>query len=239
MLNSGGLSWFTIQPSQGRVNVPPAFTGRRLIRVLVADDHPVVRMGLRRIISEPEGLLVVAEVGDGRRLLDEALRIDADVVVMDLSMPGVDGLDLIKQLRRARPRLPVLVLSMHAEEQFAVRAIKAGAAGYLTKESAPDELVRAIRKVAAGGRHISPWLAETLAAELGREGPRRPHERLSDREYQVFRMIAAGHSTRDIAERLSLSVKTIGTYRARLLEKMAMKGPAEIAAYVVRHRLAD
>jgi DNA-binding NarL/FixJ family response regulator len=210
-----------------------------MIRVIVADDHPVVRQGLRQIVEASEDIVVAGEATDGRDVLDVTVKHPADILLLDLSMPGLDGLDVLKQLRHDRVEIPVLVLTMHSEDEFALRAFKAGASGYLTKDSAPTELVAAIRRVVAGGRYVGPRLAEKLAGYLSREGERPLHERLSDREYQVLRMIAAGKTTREIAETLSLSIKTIGTYRARILEKMGMRTSAELIAYAVRQDLAD
>jgi two-component system invasion response regulator UvrY len=209
------------------------------IRVLIADDHPVVREGIRTIVSASPDVTVVGDVDDGYAVFEQVRRSAPDVVLLDLSMPGIDGLDVLKQLKRERPRLPVLILTMHSEDQFAIRALKAGAAGYVMKDSAPAELVGAIRKVVAGGRHVSPWLAEKLAEQLGGDSEKRPHERLSDREYQILRMIAAGQSTREVAEALAISVKTVGTHRTRIFDKMGLKSTAELAAYVVRNRLAE
>jgi two-component system invasion response regulator UvrY len=209
------------------------------IRILVADDHPVVRQGIRQIIAETPDLTVVAEAVDGREVLDSIGSTTCDLVLLDLSMPGTDGIELLKHVKRQRPELRVLILTMHSEDQFAIRALKAGASGYLTKESAPAELVQAVRRVVAGGKYISPWLAERLAAHLGPDSEKPPHEKLSDREYQVLRLIAAGKTTREIAQTLSLSAKTVATYRARVFEKMNMRSAAELAAYAVRHRLAD
>jgi two-component system invasion response regulator UvrY len=210
-----------------------------MIRVLVADDHPVVRHGIRQIVADTSDIVVADDVTDGREVLDKTRSVMPDLVLLDLSMPGRDGMDILKELKRDRPKIPVLVLTMHSEDQFALRALKAGAAGYLTKESAPTELVGAIRKVAGGGHYLSTWLAEKLASHLGPDSEKPAHERLSDREYQILRMIAAGRSTREISVSLSLSVKTVGTYRGRIFEKMGLKTPAELAAYVVRNRLAD
>jgi two-component system invasion response regulator UvrY len=211
-----------------------------MIRILIADDHPVVRQGIRRIIdSTADDIVVVAEASDGRELIDRAGTIDHDLVLLDLSMPAMDGLDLLKQLKRERPAIPVVILTVSSEDQFAIRALKAGAAGYLMKETAPAELVGAIRKAVAGGRYITSRVAERLADHLADDEDTPLHEALSDREYQVMRMIAAGTSTRHIAAELALSVKTVSTYRARIFEKMRVKSPAELAAYVVRNRLSD
>jgi DNA-binding NarL/FixJ family response regulator len=210
-----------------------------MIGVFIADDHPVVRQGIRQIVAATDDITVVDEATTGHETLQRLAEIQCDLVLLDLSLPDIDGLDLLKQLKREHPQRPILILTMHSEDQFALRALKAGASGYLTKESAPGELVGAVRKVVAGGRYISQRLAESLAAHLGPDEEKPAHERLSDREYQVLRLIAAGRSTRDISTQLSLSSKTVSTYRARLLDKMGMKTSAELTAYAVRHRLAD
>jgi len=210
-----------------------------VIRVLVADDHAVVRRGLRQMLAETGDVAVAAEAATAAEALDLVRAQAFDVVVLDLSLPGRGGLDLLGEIKALRPELAVLVLTMHPEKQYAVRALKAGAAGYLTKETAPDLLVDALRRVAAGGRYVSPGLAETLAdhVEKGREGA--PHEALSDREFAVFRMLAAGRTVGQIAEELSLSVKTVSTYRTRLLEKMGLASNAELMQYAFRHKLAE
>jgi DNA-binding NarL/FixJ family response regulator len=210
-----------------------------MIKILVADDHPVVRLGIRQIAAAAGDILVADEAANGQELLDRARVVDHDLVLLDLSMPDMSGLDLLKQLKRERPTIPIVILTMYAENQFAIRALKAGAAGYLMKDSAPTELVSAVRKVIMGGRYLTPSVAERLVGYLTADTDRPLHETLSDREYQVLRMIAAGKSTRQISADLTLSIKTIGTYRARIFEKMQMKSPAELAAYVVRNRLSD
>lgn len=210
-----------------------------MIGLFIADDHPVVRQGIRQIVAATDDITVVDEATNGYEALQRLADSTCDLVLLDLSLPDIDGLDLLKQLRREHPSRPILILTMHSEDQFALRALKAGASGYLTKESAPGELVGAVRKVVAGGRYISQRLAESLAAHLGPDNEKAAHERLSDREYQVLRLIAAGRSTRDISTQLSLSTKTVSTYRARLLDKMGMRTSAELMAYAVRHRLAD
>lgn len=210
-----------------------------MIRIIVADDHPVVRRGIGQIVAAAGDMRVADEAANGRELLDRARTVDHDLVLLDLSMPEMIGLDLLKQLKRERPKIPIVILTVSSENQFAIRALKAGAAGYLTKDTAATELVGALRKVVTGGRYLSPSMAERLAGHLTADADRPLHEKLSDREYQVLRMIAAGKSTRRISTELSLSVKTIGTYRARIFEKMQMKSPAELAAYAVRNRLSD
>src|SRR5207244_522332 len=210
-----------------------------MISVVVIDDHAVVREGLNIMIAENPGMAVTAEAGDGF----EALRViqgePCDVVLLDITMPNKSGLDVLKQLHSDSPRLPVLVLSMHSEDQYAVRVLRAGAAGYLTKESAPAKLVQAIRKVVRGGRYVSPALAEKLAFNLDTDSTKAPHEILSDREYQVLCMVASGKTVTMIAEELALSVKTISTYRVRLLQKLDMKNNAELTRYAIKEGLVD
>ncbi len=208
-----------------------------MIQVLIADDHPIVREGLKQVISRGTDMVVAGEALSGQEVLDKVSAGNWDVVVLDFSMPGKSGLDVLKELRRERPRLPVLVLSMHPEAELAPRLLKAGAAGYLTKETAPKELVNAIRKISAGGRYVSAALAEKLAEDLGRDGDRKPHETLSDREFQVFSLIASGRTTQEIAVDLSLSVKTIRTYRDRILEKLQLKNDVDLAHYAFQHAL--
>ena len=210
-----------------------------MIRVLLADDHAIVRNGLKEILEATGDIVVAAEATNGYEALARARDCEADVAVVDLSMPGRSGVELIKLIKAERPRLRLLVLSMHSEEQYAVRAVKAGAAGYLTKESAADELVAAIRRIAGGGAYISPETAErlVLASNTGAEGP--PHTQLSNREYEVFRALVAGKSVSDIAGTLSLSVKTISTHKSRILEKMGMSSQAELVRYALRHNLVD
>ena len=211
----------------------------KVINILVADDHPIVRHGIREIFAAVDDMRVAEEAANGRELLDRARTVEHDLVLLDLSMPEMSGLDVIKQLKRERPKVPIMILTMYSENQFAIRALKAGAAGYLTKDTAPGELVTAVRKVVTGGRYLTPGVAERLAGYLTADADKPLHEKLSDREYQVLRMIAVGKSTRWISTELALSVKTISTYRARIFEKMQMKSPAELAAYVVRNRLSD
>jgi DNA-binding NarL/FixJ family response regulator len=209
------------------------------IRILVADDHPVVRRGIREIISATTDIQVVEEAADGRELIELARSVEHDAVLLDVSMPEAVGLDVLKQLKRERPKVPVMILTVHAEDQLAVRALKAGAAGYLLKDSAPTQLITALRKIAAGGRYLSATVAEALACHVASDFDLQPHENLSDREFQVLRMIAAGKSTLQIASELSVSTKTVATYRARIREKMGLKSIAQLTAYVVRNRLAD
>ncbi len=207
--------------------------------IIIADDHTIFREGLKQILRETSDIAVAGEAANGAELLERVRKGNYDVVVLDIAMPGRGGLEVLKELRSERPRLPILILSMYPEEQYAVRALKAGASGYLTKTSASDELISAIRKVATGGKYVSASLAEKLALHLDNENERPLHERLSDREYQVMRMIASGESLQGIAKKLSLSAKTISTNRARILQKMKMKTNAEITYYAVKHELVD
>lgn len=210
-----------------------------MIKVLITDDHAVVRKGLKQIIDETPGMLAADEASSGNEALEKIRKNDYDVVLLDISMQGKSGLDTLKELKLERPGLPVLILTIYPEEQYAVRVLKAGASGYLTKESAPEELVTAIKKVAEGGRYISPSLAEKLAFNIGADTDIDPHERLSDREYQVMCMIASGKTVSEIADEMSLSVKTISTYRSRILEKMEMKNNAEMTHYAIKKELVN
>lgn len=209
------------------------------MRVLIADDHAVVRRGLRQILEAEPDLEVAGEATSGAEVMD-ALRIQRyDVVVLDITMPGRGGLEVLHEIRQEFPELRVLILSMHPEERYALRVLKAGAAGYLTKESAADELIIALRKVAAGGKYVSPTLAERLVDEIGTEISKSPHERLSDREHQILCMIASGMTVTGIASELHLGTNTVSTYRARLLGKLKLSNNAELTHYAIRNRLVD
>jgi len=210
-----------------------------MIRILIADDHAIVRSGLKQLLSGQGDFIVAGEAANGLEVLKQIREQPFDVVLMDMSMPGRSGIELIKQVKSEKPKLATLVLSMHKEEQYAVRALKAGALGYLTKESAPDQLVAAIRKVAGGGVFISSGVAERLALELGGNHDAAPHTLLSDREYQIFRMIVSGTPIGGIADDLSLSVKTVSTHKTRILQKMKMTSGAELIHYAIRHQLID
>ena len=210
-----------------------------MIKVVVVDDHAVVREGLKRIVSESGGMVVSGEAADGQEAMRLIRSEPCDVVLLDISMPNKSGLDVLKELHAESPRLPVLVLSMHPEDQYAVRVLRAGAAGYVTKESAPAKLVQAIRKVVRGGKYVSPSLAERLVFDLGTDTKKAPHELLSDREYQVLCLIASGKTVTQIGEVLALSVKTISTYRVRILEKLQMKNNAELTRYAIKEGLVD
>lgn len=210
-----------------------------MIQVLVVDDHAVVRRGLLQILAEAPGMVGTAEVSTGREALRAMQKDDYDVVVLDIGLPDISGLEVLKQLRVAKPELQILILSMYPERQYAVRALKAGAAGYLTKESAPEELVAAIRKVSRGEKYVSQSLAGKLAAQLAEESKKEPHETLSDREYQVVCLLAAGKTVTEIATELSLNVSTVSTYRARLLKKLGLKNTAEIMRYALERGLVE
>jgi len=210
-----------------------------MIRVLIGDDHAIVRQGLKQILSDEKKQFVCGEAENGQIVLDKVLKEIWDVVILDISMPGISGLEILKEIKKNRPKLPVLVLTMHSEDQFALRSIKAGASGYLKKDSAPEELVRAIRKVVDGGKYVNQQLAEILASDIERDLDKPLHDRLSDREYQVMRLIASGRTSKQIADELALSIKTISTYRARLLEKMRMKTNAELTHYAIQNKLVE
>ncbi len=210
-----------------------------MIRVLIADDHAIVREGLKQILSDIPDMMVVDEAVDGEEALRKARSDTWDVLVLDLGMPGRSGFEILEHLKCERPQQPVLVLSMHAEEMYAVRVLKAGASGYLTKESTPLELVKAIRKVLSGGRYVSASLAETLALRLDDAAELPLHESLSPREFQVLCMMASGRTVSEIAGDLSLSAKTVSTYRARILDKLHLKNSAEAIRYAIDNQLVD
>jgi DNA-binding NarL/FixJ family response regulator len=210
------------------------------IRVLIADDHAIVREGLKQILADTRDIVVAGDAENGSEAVKLVRKGDCDVLLLDISMPDRNGIDILKQLRKECPALAVLMLSMHREDLYAIRSLKAGAAGYLNKQSAPAELVNAIRQVAAGRKYVSPALAQELANQVGDE--RRdaaPHETLSDREYQTLVMIASGKTVSDIATELSLSVKTISMYRSRLLQKMKLRHNAELTHYAIRNHLVE
>ena len=209
-----------------------------MIRLVIADDHAIVREGLKRIVSADAELFIEAEAADGNEVMQIVRERDFDVLVTDLSMPGRSGMELIKLAKAEKPKLRILVLSMHQEMQYAVRAIKSGASGYLTKESAPGELVQAIRKIAAGGAYISAEVAQQLALGAMPGGDKPAHETLSDREFEVFRQIVAGVSATDIATSLNLSVKTVSTHKANLMAKLGLHNQTELVRYAIRHGLA-
>jgi DNA-binding NarL/FixJ family response regulator len=210
-----------------------------MIRVVLADDHTIVREGLKQLLLAAEDFDIVGEAGNGFEVVQRVRELDFDVLLLDMSMPGKSGMELIKQVKSEKPRLRVLVLSMHEEQQYAIRAIKAGASGYLTKESAATQLVSAIRKVAAGGAFISAAVAEQLALGAMPQTESEPHTTLSDREYQVFQLLVGGTSVSDIADQLNLSVKTVSTHKARLMQKMNLNNQTEMIRYAIAHHLVD
>ncbi len=210
-----------------------------MIKIVIADDHEIVRAGLKQIISDDEDMEVIGESNNGENLIELVKKNDYDVVLLDLKMSGISGIDVIKHIKAIKPDLPIIVLSMHAEDQYAVRTIKAGASGYLTKETAAENLISAVRRVVGGGKYISPTLAETLADSVAGGGVDLPHEKLTDREFQVMCMIASGKTVTDIGSILFLSVKTISTYRQRILEKMNLKNNSELTHYAIKNNLLD
>jgi DNA-binding NarL/FixJ family response regulator len=210
-----------------------------MIKVIIADDHPIVRAGLKQIILEDQSINVAGEAANGADLLRQVRNQDFDVIILDLTMPGMDGIDVLKQLKIEKPHTPVIILTVHPESQYALRILKAGASGYLTKESASDELIRAIRKVHNGGKYINPSLAEKIAFALDEDSGKLPHETLSDREYQVMCLIGSGKTISQVADSLSLSVKTVSTYRSRILEKMKIQNNAELIHYAVQNGLVE
>jgi two-component system invasion response regulator UvrY len=210
-----------------------------MIRILIADDHPIVRAGLKQVIADAPDMTVADEAADGHEVLAKVRQGDFDVVLLDLSIPGLSGLDALKQVKSEKPNLRVLILSVHPEDQYAVRVLRAGAWGYVTKASAPEQLIAAIRRVHEGRRYVSPALAERLAEQLQPGAATMPHESLSDREYQVLCLLASGKTVTEIADALALSVKTVSTYRSRILEKMGMRSNAELTHYAIQNRLVD
>lgn len=207
------------------------------MRILIADDHAIVRKGLIQLILEDMPSVEIQEVSDAEELINEVHKQEWDLVICDLTMPGRSGLDALKQIKQSKPRLPVLIISMHPQDQYAVRVLKAGASGYLGKDSVHEELVEAIRMVMQGRKYITPAVAEKLADVFNQDTSREKHELLSDREFDVFKHLAAGKSISDIASQLSLSVTTVSTYRARILEKMGFRSNADMTRYAIEHKL--
>lgn len=210
-----------------------------MINILIVDDHTIVREGLKQILEDAPDMAVVDEASNGQEVINKVWNNDYDLVLLDISLPGRGGLDVLKQLKAMKPKLPVLILSMYPEEQYAIRSLRANASGYLTKESAPEELIKAIRKIANGRKYITSSLAEKLAFELEIGAEKPIHETLSDREYQVMCMIASGKMLKEISEILSLSAKTISTYRSRVLKKMQMENNAQLIHYAIKNGLVD
>jgi two-component system, NarL family, invasion response regulator UvrY len=210
-----------------------------MIKILIVDDHPVVRQGLKQILSEEPDMVVTGEARNSSEVFNLVQLGMWDIVILDITIPGRGGLDVLKELRQTYPHLPVLMLSIHPEDQYAIRSLKAGASGYMTKESAPEELVKAIRKIIDGGKYVSPAVADQLVFDLQFKRDKVPHELLSDREYHIMLMIASGKKIGLIADEMALSVKTISTYRARILEKMRLQSNAEITSYALRNGLVE
>lgn len=217
---------------------PQEYEAGKPVRVLIADDHAIVREGLKQIIADDAGFTVAGEAADGHATIQQSRSGAFDVVLLDITLPDRNGIDVLKQLKKEMPALPVLILTMHREDQYAIRALKAGASGYLNKQSAPAELVNALREVAAGRKYVSAALAQELVQQIGHgESDKPAHASLSDREYQTLVMIASGKTVGEIASELALSVKTVSMYRARLLQKMQLRHNAELTHYAIRHRL--
>ncbi len=210
-----------------------------MIRILLADDHAIIRDGLKQIFADTADLQVGGEAASGHEVLAKVREGDWDILLLDMSMPGKSGLELIKQIKAEKPRLPILVLSMHEPEQYALRALRAGAAGYLNKDSDARHLIEVVRKIARGGIFVSPEVAEQMARGIMPDAERLPHTLLSDREYQVFRLIASGVAVTEIAHRLSLSVKTVSTHKTRIMQKMDLANHTELVRYALSHRLLD
>jgi len=209
------------------------------MKILIVDDHAIVRRGIRQILSDGFPDAEFGEASDAQEALDSVLKQDWSVVVLDVTMPGRSGLDALKEVKAARPKVPVVMLSMHSEDQFALRALRAGAAAYLTKDSVPEQLVAVLRKALAGGKYVSPTIAEKLASNVAADTEKPRHQLLSDREFEVLRLIGSGKTVKEIAGQLSLSVKTISTYRTRVLEKMGLKTNAQLTTYAVQNKLVD
>ncbi len=210
-----------------------------MIKIFIADDHPLIRKGIKEIFEEEIDIKVIGDAAYPHEVLEGLKKLEPDVLITDLSMPGRSGLDLISDIKQLFPKLPILVLTMHPEDRFAVRAFKAGAFGYLTKDAKPEEIIKAVRQVVTGRKYITPSIAEMLATEIDRDISKMPHELLSDREYQIMQLIASGKKVSEIAEKLSISIRTVNTYRSRVLEKMNMKTNAELTMYAIENKLID
>jgi two-component system invasion response regulator UvrY len=210
-----------------------------MIKIIIADDHALIRQGLKKTLEGEPDIRIVGEARNAAELLELSAKVPADILIVDINMPGRSGLDVLSELKRRNRKLRVVILSMYPEDSVAVRALKSGASGYVSKENAAEDLVKAIRKVAGGGTYVSTHLAEKLATDLQQKSDKKPHEELSEREYEVLCRIGAGRTVGEIAEELSLSVATISTYRSRILEKMKMKTSAELIHYAVKNKLVE
>lgn len=210
---------------------------KNILKICIADDHAIFREGLKQIIAGTANMVVAGEAADAPEMLDKVRQGDYDLAILDISLPGRSGLDILVEIKALKPKLPVLILSMHPEEQYALRALKSGASGYLTKGSSSQELLAALRKISLGKKYVSDSLAEALACRLGADSDRPPHEQLSDREFQVMGMIAAGTTPKRIAEQLMISIKTVNTYRTRIMQKMNATCNADLTRYALEHRL--
>ncbi len=208
-----------------------------MVKIIIADDHKLFREGLKQILKDEPDIIIVEEASTGQEVLYKIEKSDVDILILDISMPGLSGLDVLKQLKSSKSKFSILVLSMYPEEQYALRAIKLGASGYITKASASDELILAIRKISKGGTYISSSIAEKLIFSLKDDSESHPHHKLSDREFQILQLVASGKTMTQIADELCLSVKTISTYRSRILEKMNMKSNAELIHYALKHNI--
>lgn len=210
-----------------------------MIKVMIADDHPLIRKGFREALMDEPELTVVAEASDGREVLDLLDKTEVDIIVLDVSMPGMTGLEVLEHLKKEHRKIPILILSVHPEDGYAIRSLRSGASGYLTKESAPEELIYAIRKVARGGKYITPSLADKIIEEIESVKGQNLHDSLSNREFEILCMIARGKSVRQIAEALYISIQTVHTYRNRILEKMKMESNIELTHYAIQHSLIE
>lgn len=210
-----------------------------MLKVLITDDHAMIRVGLKQVLQKAFSSAVIGETQNAQEALEQIRSKDWDLAIMDITMPGRSGIDILQDIKLARPNLPVLIMSMHGEDQFAVRVLKAGAAGFISKHSPPEELVKAIQKLLGGGRYVSHAVTEKLISDLGKQIEKLPHEVLSDRELQVICLFATGKTNKEVAKELSISVKTVSTYRARILEKMKMKSNAELTRYAIKNQLVE
>lgn len=209
------------------------------MKIIIADDHAIVREGLKQILSDSLHITSIDDVGDGIELLNKIQKNDYDIIILDISMPGKSGIETLRDIKSIKPNIPVLMLSIHPEEQYAIRVLKAGASGFISKDSAPDELIAAVEKIIGGHKYITPTLAEKLASEISPAKDKPAHEYLSNREFEVFKMIAAGNTITEIANSFNLSVKTISTYRARIYEKMNLSSRAELTQYAIQNKLIE